>query len=148
MKLIILAGLVAIEKHDLAAELAAHYTQAGQRVTVYDNVARLALQPDQLGYGELVRLRGDIFAQLPALLATLNSDVLLLALSENNAPEQVYLMRDHLRDHNPALDIRTVALLDLRTCDCFPQTRLEYEQTADVIVMLPYDLERVIEALA
>jgi hypothetical protein len=147
MKLIILAGLVAIEKHDLAAELAAHYTQAGQCVTVIDNVERLALQPDQLGYGELVRLRGDALTQLPALLETSEEDVLILTLSENVAPEQVYLMREYLNTQYAALDVHTVALIDLRTCDCFPQTRLEYEQTADIVVMLPYDLGRVIEAL-
>jgi hypothetical protein len=147
MKLIMLAGLVAIEKHQLAGELAAHYTQQGQRVTVFDNVARLALQPDQLGYGEVVRLPGDAFTQLPALLESSAADVLLLAVSENINPEQVYLMRETLSENYPLLEVHTVAIIDLRTCDCFPQTRLEYEQTADVIVMLPYDLERVIEAL-
>jgi hypothetical protein len=42
------------------------------------------------------------------------------------------------------MEIQLLALIDLRTCDCFPTMRERLEAYADTVVMLPYNLEEVL----
>jgi len=141
MKLIVLTGLVAVEKGELALELADYFSQQGLSVTVLDNIARLPLKQPSV---PLRRVGGDIVAQLPYLLADIESDIVLLAVSEQVQPDSLSVALDSLYNQFDTIVIKTLALIDLRTCDCFPAMRERLEANADVVVMLPYNLDEVL----
>jgi hypothetical protein len=42
----------------------------------------------------------------------------------------------------------TIALIDLRTCDCFPNLRQAFEEAADITVMMPYHLAEIVSYVA
>lgn len=138
MHLITLAGLVTIEKIQLAIDLAQYYSQAGQRVTVLDNIARLRIDPVYLSGETLLRMPGDAVGALAGLLPTLAADVVLFAASESAEPEALFTA---LAELDPSIQTTTLALLDLRTCDCFPHLRQTLEQHADYVIHMPYSLE-------
>ena len=141
MKWIVLVGLVAIEKIQLTVELATHYTNQGKRVTVIDNVSRLAIDPELLQGEALVRISGDILPKLADLRETVNSDVTLLALSETANLDDLFIALSEFED------IQTIGLLDLRTCDCFPHYREQLEANVDVTLYAPFELAHVLEAV-
>ena len=141
MKLIVLTGLVAIEKAELALELAEHTMQQGQSVTVLDNIARMPLQTTAV---PVQRIEGDSLEQLSYWLTDVNSDVVILAVSEQVHPDTLFVMLDNLYNQFDTIEIQTLALIDTRTCDCFPHVRESLEEYADVVVMLPYSLDEVL----
>jgi hypothetical protein len=148
MRLIVLAGLVASEKIELTQALARHYAAQGQRVTVLDHVSRLPLDPGGLRGAAYRRINGALEAVLPELLESLHSEIVLLAASETISPDALFTLLDALRDQDPALEITTLALLDTRTCDCFPNLRVSLETYADYSVYLPVEVGAVLEVLA
>lgn len=147
MRLIALLGLVIVEKIDLIATFAAQFADSGQSVAVIDNLSRLSIDPAQLSDVNYVRLEDDLAENLPLLLGELEADVVLLAVSETTPPDETFVLLDRLAEQNPGLETQTLALIDTRTCDCFPQTRQALEASADVVVNLPVAFETVLEAL-
>jgi hypothetical protein len=141
MKLIVLTGLVAVEKAELALELAEHYRQQGQSVTVLDNIARMPIQTNAVS---VQRIEGDSLTQLSYWLTRANSDVVIFAVSEQVHPDTLFVTLDNLYHQSATIEIQTLALIDTRTCDCFPHVRESLEAYADVVVMLPYSLNEVL----
>jgi hypothetical protein len=144
MKLIVLAGLVSIEKITLSLQLALALSRDGLRVTLLDNIARLAISSEEAPV-PLIRVRGAALPQLPALLRTIDSDAVIFAVSEEQAPEALAIALDDLQTQINTLQIQTFALIDLRTCDCFPHLRQQFEQSADVVLHMPFVLEEVLQ---
>ena len=145
MKLIALMGLVVVEKIEMLEALA---QAAASRVVVIDQTRRLHADPARLSGAEYIRLGDDLAAELPPLLDDLEADLLLLAVSETTPPDETFVLLDSLSASHPDLEIQTLALVDTRTCDCFPQTRQSLEASADTVVNLPADVEAILEALA
>lgn len=141
MKLIVLTGLVVIEKINLTVELADFYLKQGQSVSIIDNIARIPIDTEVAPVMP-VRINGDI-TQQTKIIAEQNSDIVLLAVSESTNPDTLFTSLELLRDTLPNLEIFTIALIDLRTCDCFPNVRERLELYADQVVMMPYKLEEV-----
>lgn len=138
MKLIVLSGLVSFEKIQLAGELA----QAFPHARMIDNVARLAMDSEAFAM-PIQRITGDILPELPALLAEKN-DLTILAVSEETNPETLFAMLEAIRASQPELEIVSIVLIDLRTCDCFPHLREVFEASADLSLLLPYDFAEVL----
>lgn len=148
MKVIALIGLVAIEKIQLAVELATYYTwQTDKTVTVIDNVARLAIDPAQLSDEPLIRISGDITEQLADHLKTIETDMLLIAVSESAELDNLFIALDIITETLPDVDLITIGLVDLRTCDCFPNLRVKLEDYADVHFLAPFNAEEVVGAI-
>ena len=148
MRLIVLSGLVTVEKIDLAVELAEHFTQQEQSVTIIDNGQRLRIKDDGLNDAALVRLDDDLAESLLPALDVITSDVTLLVVSEIVQPETLFTLLDEVRQVRPDVEVQTLALIDTRTCDCFPQYRATLEDYADLTVNLPAEVADVVEALA
>jgi hypothetical protein len=125
-------GLVVQEKIDYVRDRARYLHQQGQRVQVLDNVARLTMTPDDLPCG-VQRINGAIQAQHIDAYAG-KTDEILLAVSETTHPDEVFGVLAWL----DGVRLQTVALIDTRTCDCFPHVRRKLESLADVVVNLPY----------
>ncbi|MCA9912779.1 MAG: hypothetical protein KC496_05505 [Anaerolineae bacterium] len=140
MKLIVLTGLVSVEKAEAAAYLAQQFTEQDQRVTVLDNIARIPM--DAALFEETPqRISGDISQLLPEILNGVESDVVILAASEVANPDDLYVALDALHDTHPQIDVQSLALIDTRTCDCFPQIRERLELYADRVLNLPIEWE-------
>jgi hypothetical protein len=143
MKLIVLTGLVAVEKMQLAEELATHFEKQAAKVHIIDNIARLSMKHDDFNV-PVQRIVGDITIGLKDVLNNLDADIVLLAASEQVHPDDLFTSLDALSDILLEIDIRTLALLDLRTCDCFPNLREALEQYADESIFIPYQMDEVL----
>ena len=143
--IIMLTGLVSVEKVSLTKELATHFS-AKQAVTVIDNVARLTLDADDLPDNvSLMRHAGSDMQSLENAIGQVNSEVMIVAITEQAHPEKLFVSIENLRERLPDAAIFTLAMIDTRTCDCFPNVRAALEMYADVTVMMPYDVESVID---
>lgn len=148
--IIVLAGLVSIEKHQLAIELAHHYEAHGQTVSLLDHVARLALDSEALA--PTIQLTRHISTDMADVIAWASAQItnatspqtLIVALNEQIHPEAIFMALHEIAQHNPALHTHLIAMIDLRTCDCFPNVRQLLETYADSIVMMPYDLDAIL----
>jgi hypothetical protein len=146
MKLIVLMGLMSIEKAELAALLANHVTGDGRSAVIFDGVQRLHIDREWVAAARLVRLDTNHgLAGLPALVSASREDVAILAAPETAPPDAVFAALVAL--DRPDLTITTAALIDLRTCDCFPHLREELESSTDVTLEIPYVLPDVLRAL-
>lgn len=145
LHLIALLGLVSVEKAELAAQIANHVTDSGLRAVIFDGGARLRVDTEWVAAARLVRLDADRLAQIPDLLAASDEDVAILAAPETAATDAVFAALAALE--RPGLTITTAALIDLRTCDCFPNLRAELEASADVTLAIPYALPDALAAL-
>ena len=146
--MIVLIGLVTVEKITLALDLARQHVDAGRTVTVIDNVRQLAVDGSGLIGIEVIRLEGDLRDGLWAVIEGVTSDVILLAVSETMPPDDLFLLLADLRNALPQIEIQTLALIDTRTCDCFPQLRAQLEDYADVVVNLPAQVDELMRQLA
>mgnify|MGYP003640109779 CR=1 FL=1 len=145
MKVVVLIGLVSIEKIQLVIELATHYTwETDKTVTVIDNVARLAIDPVQLSDEPLIRVNNDITEGLTDRIRDINSDIVLIAVSESAELDNLFVSLDIMTEALPHVDLLTIGLIDLRTCDCFPNIREKLEDYADVHFLAPFDVDGVI----
>jgi len=148
MRVIALIGLMSIEKIQLTVDLATHFTwHTDQSVTVIDNVARMAIDPVQLNAEPLIRIDGDITKNLMDILVTIQSDLVLVAVSETAELDQLFIALDFMTDELPHIALTTVGLIDLRTCDCFPNLREKLEDYADVHFLAPFDVNEVLEVI-
>ena len=143
MQLLLLTGLVTVEKIDLTRQLAAHFAATGERVAVLDNISRLHIDPNDLPAAvSYQRINRPL--DFTADLSHLGADRVLLALSETAEPNHTFTA---LLDLPSGVDVTTLALIDTRTCDCFPAMRATLEDYADLTVNLPYVIEDVIAKL-
>ena len=140
MKVIVLTGLVSIEKGQLARELAKHFLK-NKSVTIIDNIARISIE--KLDGVLIKRYEENITKQLPEILHSASADIAIVALSEQAHPEKLFIALDDLQEQSE-WEIYTLALIDTRTCDCFPNVREALELYADVSVMMPYELDEVV----
>lgn len=142
MKLIALTGLVFVEKIDLAKMLAERESKIGHSVTIIDGGDRMSIKPDTLPV-PVVQLEGDLDHGVPRLLRATEADTIILIVSEYLPPDLIFASLDALYGEFPNLELQMVALIDTRTCDCFPQVREQFESFADVVVQLPVIYEEV-----
>ena len=140
MKVIVLTGLVSIEKAQLARELAKYFLK-NKSVTIIDNIARIYVE--ELDSILIKRYEENITRKLPEILHGQPSDIVIVALSEQAHPEKLFVALDDLQEQSE-WEIYTLALIDTRTCDCFPNVREALELYADVSVMMPYELDEVV----
>jgi hypothetical protein len=143
MRLIVLTGLVVVEKSQLANDLADYYSAQNLSVTVIDNIARIPIENLSVPIVRLVDITAD--SVLADTIAQHKSDVLILAASEQIHPDQLFVTLDNLSGELEAIEITVLALIDLRTCDCFPNVRERLETYADTVIMLPYQLKDVLQ---
>ncbi len=118
-------GLATIEKIDLAVELARYYSTGrissgwilsdGQSVTLINTMSHLPVDSERLGGAALVNVSGEIMGRLESLLTTVNSDVVVLVVSDDTHPDAFFMELEAVRGAIPDLDRRTVALIDART---------------------------------
>lgn len=142
MKVIILAGLVSVEKIELARELVQHFS-AKNSVTVIDNIARMPVDKIEKPI-PVRRIEGNPIPELVNILQETVADFVIVALSEQAHPEKLFIALDDLREQRSDWEIYSLALIDTRTCDCFPNVREALEMYADVSVMIPYQLEEIV----
>jgi hypothetical protein len=138
MQLIALAGLVSVEKIQLTIELAKHFTSEEKTVAIVDNVSRLQIEADVPLY------RVETLNELNTRLRTIKEQIVLFAVSETVSPEALLDTLDELT----GIDITTLAMIDTRTCDCFPNLRVAFEDYADLVVNVPYELSEVVWGLS
>lgn len=145
MKVVALIGLISIEKVQLTIQLANHFTwDTNQTVSVIDNVARMAIDRAELGDEPLIRVGGDITKRLVDLLADMSTDIVLMAVSEAAELDDLFVALDIMTEQLPHIDLLTIGLIDLRTCDCFPHLREKLEDYADVHVLAPFDVNKIL----
>jgi len=142
-RLIVLAGLVSVEKAFLAAELGAFWAQQGLSVVILDNIARIAIDAETVGGARVTRASGDVLPHLPYILEQADADVLILAASETLAPDAVFTAVGALDN----VRVTVLGLVDTRTCDCFPHIRAQLEAESDAVIHMPYALDAVLALL-
>jgi hypothetical protein len=146
MRLIALAGLPAYEKAELATRLVQMLSAAGQRITLIDNGTRPVAPPPDV---TVERIAGgcvccSLAGQLYRAMTGIDADVVVLIASESAQPDMLRLTLENLRDSQPGLELRLVALVDDRTCDCFPHVRQMLEEAADQALYPPFVPEEVL----
>ena len=148
MKVVALVGLVSIEKIQLVIDLATHYTwNTDKSVTVIDNIARLAIDPVQLSDEPLIRVNGDITVGLVDRVRDLDSDIVLMAVSESAELDNLFISLDMMTEELPQVQLITIGLIDLRTCDCFPQIRENLEDYTDLHFLAPFDVNAILSII-
>lgn len=140
---IVLAGLVSVEKVTLAVEIARALDVRKQRVLLIDDVARLPVDANRAGGVTVQRVSGDLLPQLEMLINQTDTDAVIVAASETHSPDSLFTTLDALRGVN----LISFAMIDTRTCDCFPHARDLLEGYADHVISLPYDLAAVMQIL-
>ena len=130
-----------------AADRAGGAGQEGKTVTVIDDLRRMPADDARFDGAARVRLSGDLRESLLPGLAEITSDVALLLVSETAWPDDLFTLLDEARQRIPALDVYSLALIDTRTCDCFPEFRVTLEAYADEVVSLPAAWEDVVEGV-
>jgi hypothetical protein len=129
-KLIILIGLASVEKAQLARDLSVYLQGKGYSTRQLDRDV-------------------DEFADSYTQTATKSSTSEQIIIW--NTPDDMEM--DRLADVLPDVEAAgiepfTVALLDTRTCDCFPTLREEMEQTADLTLFLPFELKEALWSIS
>jgi hypothetical protein len=121
---------------------------SGQRVTLIDNGTR-PVEP--LSGVTVQRIAGgcvccSLAGQLYRVMAGIDQGVAVLIASESAQPEALRLILENLRDGQPGLEFRLLALVDDRTCDCFPHVRQMLEDAADDVLYPPFAPEKALAA--
>lgn len=150
MKLIVLTGLNDTTKSLLTADLARHFTSAGQRVVVMDN-ANVAPDLDGIS-AQVVPMRGGcaccaVAGKLYRTAADIGPDVDVAILPTNSQThvDNLATVLDNLvaGSHFP-VTVTTVALVDERTLCCFPYVGETMRDYADLTLGEPFALEDVL----
>lgn len=148
MKVIALIGLVIIEKIQLTIDLATHITwKTDFDVTIIDNGARMVIDPVHLSDEPLIRVSGDITDSLADVLQSISTEIVLVAVSETAELDNLFVTLDIIAERMSDIDLTTIGLIDLRTCDCFPHLREKLEDYADVHFLAPFELSEVLNVL-
>lgn len=147
MRVIVIAGLAVVEKVDLTVALARHFVARGQRVAVIDNGGRFTIDADILPDDVILRHRSESVQSLSIpVYDDSETDVTLYIADETLHPDDLFIAVDEARSQGQIVDV--VAVIDARTCDCFPQVRESLEMSADDVVHVPFNLKAVLEALS
>lgn len=141
MKVFALVGLVTTEKISFAEDLRAYYVQQSIPVkilaphsSIFDDAP-----PDTVGYRA-----GAFEATLRHSIEDTPPEVLIAIVDEQIFPDDLIFELENLRIEKENLDIQTIALIDSRTCDCFPHVRQQFESYADYVIQLPYEPSEMI----
>lgn len=87
------------------------------------------VEKQQLAQELVDHFRTVVVDDLTALPA--NAERLIFIAPAQISPDELYALLDEL----PAgIEVLTVAVIDTRTCDCFPNLRCTLEQNADVVI--------------
>ncbi len=126
--LIVLIGLAVIEKAQLARDLSDELQSQGHTVRIMDSssTADDARLPDESRRAE----ESVLIWNTPA-----ETDI------DQLASRLITLEADGIRP-------LTIALLDNRTCECFPTVQDQLEQTADLTFHLPFELRDVLWSIS
>ncbi|RMF76865.1 MAG: hypothetical protein D6737_19385 [Chloroflexi bacterium] len=144
MKLFVLTGLVSIEKAQFAVDLARQTTRHYTTVAIIDNLSRASIT-QKFYCGDIIRITGDLSHNLADTILKTGAEVIVLAASETLRPDELLLTLDRVRDDMPQLAVQIIALIDDRTCECFPVVQEQLEQYADMTVRAPFDAHSVLE---
>lgn len=148
MRLIAITGLATYEKAQLAHDIGQKLTQQGQNVTIIDNSNCRELS-DTEGVDVTRIVGGCVCCSLPGKLyktmAIVDADTVILIASESAHPESLMAVMDNLVAGQPEIEVRTIGVIDDRTCNCFPHLHEMLEDYADLTLRLPFNLD---EALA
>jgi hypothetical protein len=145
LKLIALTGIIGHQKAQFAVEIARALQDSGQHVGIIDNGDYSAIPT---GRGVLThRLIEGFDEHIYNEIQEMACDVILLVVSESTHPESLMMALAHLQHLLPELTIRSVALVDDRTCDCFPHLRSMLEDSADITLHAPFDVNQLLEDL-
>lgn len=126
-RVIALLGLVTVEKIDVAIQLAHQFPHA----TLIDNINRMTINPQNLpDSSRYLRVTHDLNTTLMH-----TSGDLIIAFSENDHPESQIALLDDLQK----TDVTIIALIDNRTCDCFPELRQILHAYADIVLYPPFN---------
>jgi hypothetical protein len=123
-KLITLVGLNTVAKAQLMRDLSAHFQEQGLTTQQFD--------------GSVTR-----FADTNIQTSVKSDDQITIWNTPQNT-EMERLSSVLLDQEAQGVQPLTIALLDTRTCDCFPTLREEMEQTADLTLSLPFDLKEAL----
>ncbi len=141
MRIIALAGLAAGEKAELALDLARHFRQAGQRVHLIDNMQHMTIPANRVEPGVTLTRSASLPGAVAAALAP-GADLALLTVAEQAAPDELFALLD-----SGTVDVRVLAIVDDRTCDCFPTLRQALEDHADAVLRPPFTLREALDNL-
>lgn len=140
MKILILAGLVSYDKAALAEDMARRLAATGQSVTLIDNSEYTAVS----AVNGVTVIRVEKSTGAAAATAGTHSDVILITASEALSPDGLLALQDEVQTVHPAAVVRQIALVDDRTCDCFPHLREAFDAQADLVLHAPFDLEKAL----
>lgn len=123
-KWIALIGLNGTGKAQLAHDLSVYLHEQGYTTRRFD--------------GTVARFEE---AQMPPIIPTSDDILIWNTPAETDVEHLAALM---VEVEAQSIQPLTIALLDTRTCDCFPTLREEMEQTADLTFWLPFDLKEAL----
>lgn len=133
--LIIVTGVASYAKADFTEHLAQHALASGQSVTIIDQSEQKNSAPID---GVTYQPQAD----------TLNDGTTLFNTAESLHPDAMLAVVDDLYGKYPALEVKVLAVVDEKTCDCFPNLRRILEDYADFAVRYPLDDDAITEAIA
>ncbi len=144
--LLVITGLAGTEKARLTVGMAQALQATDQRVTILDHSENNPMHP--LATLTITRVIHDLPGAISTALRTDNAIVLLNA-AESLHPETLYRLVydgiDRMTSHS--VDVRILALVDDRTCDCFPHLRALLEDHADLTLRYPFAIEEALAVL-
>ena len=143
MKIIVLTGIIGQEKAQFAVQLAQAYQDTGLRVAIINNgTVPIANGLTAKIYAGLI-LGGN--EPLYNEIQTMQEDVLLVIAAESAHPEALIAALDNLQAAQPDNRSQLIALIDDRTCDCFPHLREILEVTADLTLHAPFSIDEALK---
>ncbi|GAB1420943.1 hypothetical protein MASR2M15_10710 [Anaerolineales bacterium] len=137
MKMSLLLGLVMVEKAQYALHLMEETLKANGSVQIVDNMVGIGISPEAVATGvTYLHVAGDIRYDLALLVEEAEVDHLIIAVSEHcNLPALFSEIANFSFTHSD-LTVECIGLIDLRTCDCFPNLRELLERECDHIITL------------
>lgn len=150
MQLITITGLATYEKAQLAHDLAHTLAARGQGVTIIDNSNRRELEStDRV---DVTRIAGGcVCCSLPGKLyktmATVQANTVILIASESAHPESLMAVMANLVAGQPEIEVKTIGVIDDRTCNCFPHLHEIMEDYADLTLRRPFNLDDALAIL-
>lgn len=132
MRLIVLTGVASYPKTQIAQQIKAREPQT----IIIDNGEHLAFDGADICLESLGGGLADVLGGV---------DTALLIAAESINPEHLLALLDSLHDDYDDLHITTIAVIDDRTCACFPHLEDMLRGYADVTLEPPFDLDALWE---
>ena len=143
MKISILTGIIGQEKAQFAIQLAQAYLAKGLRVAIINN-GNVSIDNKVTANIYLGLTLGDN-ERLYNELQSMQQDILLVIAAESAHPETIIDALDILQAAQPDSSSKLIALIDNRTCDCFPHLREMLEATADLTLRAPFSINEALK---